>query len=129
MKIDSTDRDSLDLDRAWVEIDRAALTHNIRGLQGLLGPHTALMAVVKANAYGHGAVGVAQVAQDLGVQCFGVATLQEGIELRQGGITRPIVLLGAAQSEAQIQAIAQWQLQPTLCTPEQAQRFSERLLA
>jgi alanine racemase len=116
-------------DRAWVEIDIDAIAHNIRALQALLQPKTAMMAVIKADAYGHGAVRIAHLAQQLGVQYFGVATVPEGIELRLAGITHPIAILGAAQSRAEIEAIAHWNLEPTLCSTAQANLFSEVLTA
>jgi alanine racemase len=114
-------------ERAWIEVNVAALRHNIQALQAHLSPRTALMAVIKADAYGHGAVAVAQVAQECGVRFFGVATVLEGIQLRQAGIQQPILILGAVQSREPIAAMVQWQLEPTLCTPEQAQLFSETL--
>lgn len=113
--------------RAWVEIDLAALTQNVRQIKALLSPKTQLMAVVKADAYGHGAIAVAQTALAAGASWLGVATIPEGIELREAGITAPILLLGAANTSDQIRAIAQWQLQPTLCTPKQALVFAETL--
>jgi alanine racemase len=116
-------------DRAWVEIDIDAIAHNIRAIQRLLQPKTAMMAVIKADAYGHGALQVAHLAQDLGVQYLGVATVLEGVTLRQAGITHPIVILGAAQSRAEIEAIAHWNLEPTLCSAEQAILFSKILTA
>jgi alanine racemase len=116
-------------DRAWVEIDLDAITHNIRALQALLQPSTAMMAVIKADAYGHGALQVAHLAQDLGMQYLGVATVLEGVMLRQAGITHPIVILGAAQSREEIKAISHWNLEPTLCSTEQAILFSEVLTA
>jgi alanine racemase len=116
-------------DRAWVEIDVGAIAHNIHVIQGLLQPKTAMMAVIKADAYGHGALQVAHLAQDLGVQYLGVATVLEGVTLRQAGITHPIVILGAAQSRAEIEAIAHWNLEPTLCSAEQAILFSKVLTA
>jgi alanine racemase len=114
-------------DRAWVEIDVDAIAHNIRAIQGLLQPKTAMMAVIKADAYGHGALQVAHIAQDLGVQYLGVATVLEGVTLRQAGITSPIIILGAAQSRAEIEAIAHWNLEPTLCSTAQANLYSEVL--
>ncbi len=114
-------------ERAWVEINPTALNHNIRAFQSLLRSETMLMAVIKADAYGHGAVRVAQWAEQLGVHYFGVATIPEGIELRESGITQPIMILGATQSRSQVEAIAHWQLEPTLCTPEQALLFSKVL--
>src|SRR6478672_6185659 len=106
--------------RAWVEIDLAALTHNVKQLKKLLSPHTELMAVVKADAYGHGAVAVSQTALQAGASWLGVATIPEGIE-------SPILLLGATHTAQQVKAIAQWQLQPTICTAKQALIFSEVL--
>jgi alanine racemase len=114
-------------ERAWIEVNVAALRHNIQALQAHLSPRTALMAVIKADAYGHGAVAVAQVAQECGVRSFGVATVLEGIQLRQAGIQQPILILGAVQSRGPIAAMVQWRLEPTLGTPEQTQLFSETL--
>lgn len=113
--------------RAWVEVDLNALSHNVREIKRLISPATDLMAVVKADAYGHGAVSVAQTALQAGASWLGVATIPEGIELRQAGITAPLLVLGATYTPEQICAIAQWQLQPTVCTPQQALVFSEIL--
>lgn len=113
--------------RAWVEIDLGAVEHNVKQLKKLLVPQTQLMAVVKADAYGHGAVTIAKVALSSGASWLGVATVPEGIQLREAGITAPILLLGAAQTFEQIHAIANWQLQPTLCSPRQALVFSDTL--
>lgn len=114
-------------DRAWVEIDTAALTHNVRQLKCFLSPKTELMAVVKADAYGHGACTVAKTACQAGANWLGVATIPEGIQLREAGIKTPILILGATNTPEQILSIAQWKLQPTLCTPQQALIFSETL--
>ena len=113
--------------RAWVEVDLGAIAENIRQLKGLLSPQTKLMAVVKADAYGHGAVSVAKTVCQAGAEWLAVATLPEGIELREAGIKQPILLLGAIHTAEEVQAIAHWQLQPTLCTPQQALLFSETL--
>ena len=115
--------------RAWIEIDLAALAHNVRQIKSLLSAKTALMAVVKADGYGHGAVTVAQTVLQSGASWLGVATVPEGIELRQAGIKAPILILGATNTPEQLQAIAHWQLQPTLCDPKQALVFSETLAA
>ena len=115
--------------RAWVEIDLAALTHNVKQLKNLLSPHTQLMAVVKADAYGHGAVAVSQTALSAGASWLGVATIPEGIELREAGIDAPILLLGATNTAQQVKAIAQWHLQPTICTAKQAMIFSQVLVS
>lgn len=114
-------------ERAWVEINVAALAHNIQQLRRRLAPQTQLMAVVKADAYGHGAVTVAQTVLRSGATWLGVATIPEGIELREAGITAPILILGATNTPEQVRAIARWQLQPTLCTPKQALVFAETM--
>ncbi|MFN4953189.1 MAG: alanine racemase [Aphanizomenon sp.] len=113
--------------RAWVEIDLGALSHNVQQLVKFLSPRTQLMAVVKADAYGHGAVTVAKTALEAGASWLGVATVPEGIQLREEGIKAPVLILGAINTPEQIQASANWQLQPTLCSPKQALEFSNTL--
>lgn len=114
-------------ERAWVNIDLEALASNVRHLKQQLLPQTALMAVVKADGYGHGAIAVARTALENGATWLGVATIVEGIELRQAEITAPILILGATHTVQEIEAITRWQLQPTLCMPEQALSFSRHL--
>jgi alanine racemase len=106
--------------RAWVEIDLSALKHNVRQIKSLLAANITIMAVVKADAYGHGAIEIARTVIAEGVQWLAVATVTEGIELRTAGIVAPILILGAVNSDVQVQAIAQWQLTPTICTVAQA---------
>jgi len=118
---------TLACERAWINIDRQALAHNVRQIKQQLLPQTALMAVVKADGYGHGAITVAQISLQNGATWLGVATIPEGIELRQADITAPILVLGAAHTIQEIEAIVRWQLQPTLCSPEQALTFSRQL--
>ncbi|WP_341525462.1 alanine racemase [Nostoc sp. UHCC 0302] len=115
--------------RAWVEIDLGALSYNVQQLVQFLSPDTQLMAVVKADAYGHGAVTVAQTVLESGASWLGVATVPEAIQLREGGIKAPILILGATHTLEQIHAIAHWNLQPTLCSPKQALVFSDTLEA
>ena len=114
-------------ERAWVEIDLAAIAHNVTQIKRLLQKQTDLMAVVKADAYGHGAIAIAQAALQAGATWLGVATIPEGIELRESGIQAPILILGATYTPEQIRAIARWNLQPTLCTPKQALVFAETM--
>jgi alanine racemase len=78
----------------WAEIDLDALAHNFHTIRKHVGPQVKVLAAVKANAYGHGAVECSRRLQDEGVDWFGVALPEEGIELRQGGITKPILCLG-----------------------------------
>jgi len=113
--------------RAWVEIDLAALAHNVRQLRSLLAPETQIMAVVKADGYGHGAIEIAQTAIAQGVEWLAVATVTEGIELRTAGIVAPILILGAVNSDVQVQEIVRWELQPTICTVAQAILLSKAI--
>lgn len=78
----------------YVEIDLGALQHNFREARRQAGDGCELLAVVKADAYGHGADRVALALQLAGADLFGVAMVEEGIELRQAGINRPILVLG-----------------------------------
>jgi len=81
--------------RVWAEIDCQALRQNIRTLRGHLPAGTKLMAVLKANAYGHGAIACSQVLQSEGVDAIGVGDSQEAIELRTHGVRAPVLILGA----------------------------------
>jgi len=118
---------SLNCQRAWVEINLNNLIHNVKAIKALLSPQTALMAVVKADAYGHGARVIAQTVLEHGADWLAVATVKEGIELRQGGINAPILLLGAINSPEEVIKIAEWQLQPTIGDRLQAVAISEVL--
>jgi alanine racemase len=118
---------SMRCDRAWVEINIGAIAQNVREIRRLLSPKTDLMAVIKADAYGHGAVTVAQTVLQAGAKWLGVATIPEGIELREAGITAPVQVLGATYTPDQLRAMVRWRLEPTLCTPKQAFVFSETL--
>src|SRR5436190_7427511 len=78
----------------WAEIDLNALASNFHTVRKRVGPEIKVMAVVKANAYGHGAVACARRFAAERADWFGVATPEEGIELRQTGITQPVLCLG-----------------------------------
>lgn len=82
-----------------VEIDLAAIRHNIRQLRNAILPAASLTAVVKANAYGHGAVKVSEAALDAGADSLAVAIPEEGAELRKAGVSAPIILLGLTLPE------------------------------
>lgn len=88
--------------RAWIEVDHAALRHNLARLREIGGRDAGVIAVVKANAYGHGAVPVARTLLAAGAGHLAVATLDEGRELREAGIEAPILVLwGIGQPEAE----------------------------
>ena len=82
------------------EIHLSSLRDNLRTIRSLLPPPVSIFAVVKADAYGHGAVPVARTLREEGARMFGVATVEEGLELRRGGISDPVVVLGGVD-EAQ----------------------------
>jgi alanine racemase len=78
----------------WLDVDLDAIAHNVRTLKALVGPDVALMAVLKADGYGHGAVKVARTAINNGADWCGVASLSEALALRNAGIEAPILILG-----------------------------------
>ena len=116
-----------DCQSAWIKIDLNALAYNVRQIKSILSPRTALMAVVKSDAYGHGAVEVSQTAIENGATWLAVGNVIEGIELREAGINCPILILEPILSTEEINKIAQWQLQATICNPQQALMFSNTL--
>lgn len=113
--------------RAWVEIDLNAIEFNVQQLISALHPSSQLLAVVKADAYGHGSVAVSRSAIRAGAGWLGVATLPEGVELRQAGITVPILILGAVNTADEARSLVEYNLQPTIFSPQQALMFHEVL--
>lgn len=99
--------------RAWIEISQKNLCHNIKTLQSLLPSGCQLMPVVKANAYGHGAVLIAKELNAHGIKSFCVATATEGIELRQSGIKGEILILGYTHPR-QFQVLEKYNLTQTV---------------
>ncbi|HEX3564774.1 MAG TPA: alanine racemase [Acidimicrobiales bacterium] len=101
---------------AWAEVDLAAVRHNAALLAGLAGPAT-LSAVVKADGYGHGSIDVARAAVDGGAGWLAVALVEEGVVLREAGITAPILLLSEPPADAMEEAVAR-NLVPTVYTEQ-----------
>ena len=93
------------LRRTWAEIDLDALEHNYNVARQKIGPGVKYLGVVKADAYGHGAVQVARKLEQLGADYLAVSSLDEGRELRHGGITMPILILGHTPPEMVSQLI------------------------
>ena len=100
--------------RAWVEVDTEAISTNARSLKRCIGANTSLMAVVKADGYGHGSIPVSRAALAGGASQCGVATLAEGIELRRAGIEAPILVLGSLTQVEELRSCLHWQLMPTI---------------
>ena len=112
MDFDST---SFPLRPAWVEIDLARLRRNLQLIRRDLPRHVQLLAVVKDEAYGHGALDVARIALEEGAWGFGLSTLEEAVALRDAGITAPLLLLGERQ-EAELPWCVEHDL--TVCVNE-----------
>ncbi|CAI8157445.1 MAG: alanine racemase [Prochlorococcus sp.] len=106
--------------RAWLEVNPAAIEANAKSLKGWLAKGCQLMAVVKADGYGHGAETVARAALRGGASSLGIATLQEGLELRQAGLDAPILVLGNLSHVEELRACLDWQLIPTLSSMREA---------
>ena len=87
------------LRRTWAEIDLDALAHNYRQARKRIGPNVKYLGVVKADAYGHGALQVAKKLEELGADYLAVSSLDEARELRHGGVSAPILILGHTPPE------------------------------
>lgn len=109
---------------SWVEIDRGAIQHNVMATRKLLGERCRLMAVVKADAYGHGAVEVAKIAISAGASFLGVATVDEGIQLRDAGLREPILLLAEPPVES-VPLLLHYRIIPSVYTPDFAINYAE----
>lgn len=103
------------------EIDLDALRHNLAEVRRVIG-NACILAVVKADAYGHGVAGVAPVLEDAGIDQFGVALVEEGIELRSLKIRRPILVMGGVPPGAE-SALLDHELQPAISDLSTARRL------
>ncbi len=93
------EKELLKTNRAWIEIDFDNLKHNIKVIKEVIPSHTKIMAVVKANAYGHGIIEISKALSKMGIHDFAVATIKEGITLRKNGIKDNILILGSTSVE------------------------------
>ena len=109
--------------RTWAEISLGNLEHNYRALRACA-PDSKFLGVVKANAYGHGAVPVARKLEELGADYLAVACLNEAMELRQAGIRMPILILGATPEEL-AGLVVDYDVTQTVFTPGLAQALSQ----
>lgn len=80
--------------RVYAEIDLDAICFNVKNVMNKVGPEVMTMAIIKTDAYGHGAIPVAKALDELGVAMFGIATIDEAVQLRRHGITKPLLILG-----------------------------------
>jgi len=107
----------------WVEISRSALRRNYECVRQLAGARK-VMAVVKADAYGHGAVCVSKFLDECGADWFGVATVEEALELRAAGIRKPILLLGGLYMSDPA-ALIEHDLTPTVSSTARLDTYAE----
>ncbi|MBD3425751.1 MAG: alanine racemase [Candidatus Omnitrophica bacterium] len=98
----------------WAEVDLGAVRHNLRKIRALIDEDVHVLAVVKANAYGHGISQVSRALVEEGVNYLGVATVDEGLKLRCEGITVPVLVLGSVLDE-EAQAAVENDITLTLC--------------
>ncbi len=108
--------------RTWAEIDLDALIYNFRTVKK---SGKKIMCVVKANAYGHGAVICANHLEKHGADAFAVACINEALELREGGITRPILILGYTESSC-VELISKFNLTQSIVDEEYAIELDEQ---
>ena len=109
---------------AWTEIDLGAIRHNCMAVKQHIGKGKRLMAVVKSDAYGHGAVRVAKTALNSGADYLAVATVDEAIQLREGLVNAPILILSEPPMTA-IPLLLAYKVMPSVYTPEFAIQYAE----
>ena len=121
---DIDEMDPRDLRWAWVEVDLSAIRHNVAVSRKFLNSRCRLLAVVKADAYGHGSVQVAKAALGAGADRLAVATVPEAVKLRKAGITAPIMLL-AQPPATSIPVLLGYNIVPTVYEPDFAVAYGE----
>jgi len=117
------DRTFKEMNRLQIEL--SALIHNLHQVKALVGDDTKIMGVVKTDAYGHGLVAVAKTLEQNKVHCLGVAHLFEALELRNRGISLPIVILCGIRTAEEAQAVVHHDLIPTLFDAAAAEALAE----
>ncbi len=114
--------------RTWAEISLKNIGHNYTAMKARLRPGTRFLGIVKADAYGHGAVRVAGVLQELGCDYLGVACLDEALTLRENGITLPILIMGYTSPQA-VPKLLENGLTQTVYDLDSAEAFSHAAAA
>jgi alanine racemase len=107
----------------WIEVDLNAIEYNLKAIKSMVGSGTKILAIVKADAYGHGAVKVSQALEQNGIDMLGVAFPGEGIELRKNNINIPILILNPVISE-QIEDVIKYSLRVTVNSLDIANEIS-----
>jgi alanine racemase len=109
----------------WAEVNLNNLAHNFRQIKKMLSPETRIMVCVKADAYGHGLIPVSKKLVSCGVDYLGVASIDEGIKLREGGINLPILILGLILKK-DIQPVFKYNLSVTVCDEDLARALNNK---
>ncbi|MBT9439816.1 MAG: alanine racemase [Desulfobacterales bacterium] len=118
----------LDSPLVWAEVDLKAIAHNIRELRRITNPKARFMAIVKANAYGHGIIEVARQSLENGAEALGVANIEEGIQLRKAGIDAPVLIFGYT-SPVHAKKLIEFDLTQTVYSYETSRALSEAVAA
>ena len=111
------------LRRTWAEIDLDALSHNYHQARRLTGSAVKYLGVVKADAYGHGAVQVSRKLEALGADYLAVSSLDEARELRHGGIQAPILILGHTPPDM-VPELIRYHITQTVSAKAKAEEYS-----
>jgi len=109
---------------AWIEIDLNALRKNIRNLKACVSKNADFMGVIKADGYGHGAIKVAEILKQEGINRFAVVMMEEGIALRRAGYAEPILILGHTQEE-DFEKTLEYELTPIVYKYSQAVQLNK----
>jgi len=109
---------------AWIEINLSNLDYNVKAVKNKIGIDKEIFGIIKADGYGHGAYEVYQVLKVNGVKTFGVATIQEAIELREKGVTEEIMLV-ALTPDIYVDSIVEYDIMPVTCSYQNALAISE----
>lgn len=117
-------KDELLTNRAWVEINLKNLEHNIREIKKIISPKAKIMAVVKANAYGHDLVKIGQKLNKIGIYDFAVATLEEGIKLRENDVSGNILIFGYTRPDL-LKYVVKYDLIQTVVDEEYAKKIMQ----
>ena len=112
----------------WIEVDLGAICHNLREVRRLVGAKVKVLAVVKANAYGHGAVETARALAADGADCLGVTRVEDALELREASVRAPILVFNSSLPE-DAAAIVKQDLEQTACDLELAEALSKAAVA
>lgn len=115
------------LKRTWAEIDLDAIEHNYRIIRDRVGDSVEFLGVVKADAYGHGAIRVSSLLQELGADYLAVSSIDEAAELRHNGITMPILILGHTPGD-QVKKLIDYDITQAVTCRAKAVQYSEEVL-